>query len=100
MRVSIHGPNLPAHLAAKGTIHVHKDGCQDIRTHRYPAGPHVGGYGLDISSVAEVVEDIYPSSDFDYDPSDPAEYQAYRSDVYVAPCVTVPEHLPTEEPAR
>lgn len=93
MRVTVHGPNLPRHLSDKGTIHVHKDGCRDIKTHRYPAGADQGGYGVDVASIAEIVEDVYPASDFQYDPDDEAAAAPYRDDIYVAPCVTLPERL-------
>ena len=85
--VTIHGPNLPRRLADKGTLHVHKVGCRDLVLHRYPTGPDQGGWKLEASSIADIVEDCYPASDFCYDPTNPEDVAPYRDDIYVAPCV-------------
>lgn len=90
--VTVIGPNLPRPLSDTGTMHVHAAGCADIKRtygrHRLEAPP----WSIDAETVAQIIEDIYPAEDFCYDPADPAEYSAYRGDVHVFPCVTLPEH--------
>lgn len=90
--MSVHalGPNLPRHLADQGTIHVHRTGCADVKRYPYYEDTR-GGWKFEATTIAEVIEEIYPSGDFDYDPDVEAEYQAYRGDVKVFPCVKLPE---------
>lgn len=91
MRVIAIGPNLPNHLAAKGTLHVHAEGCADI-ARRYRGLSDQDHFAFEADTLADIVEDIYPSHDFDYDPANPDEYEGYRSDIHFAPCVKLPEH--------
>ena len=87
MQVTVIGPNLPSRLANRGSMHVHKAGCRDIAIEHYPME---NADTMEAANVAEIVESIYPASDFCYDPENPAEYAPYRDDIYVAPCVTIP----------
>jgi hypothetical protein len=89
VNVTICGPNLPRALSEKGTLHVHKTGCADLR--KYPKGLDQIGWPMDADTIHEVIMEIYPPDNFDYDDTNPGEYATYRSDVYVAPCVTLPE---------
>lgn len=87
MHVTILGPNLPSHLSDKGELHVHAAGCGDI-ARRYPrrfdTDPHT--WSFDADTVDDVVEEIYPPDNFNYDPNDPADRAQYDSDVWFAPC--------------
>lgn len=95
-KVTVLGPNLPRPLCDKGTLHVHAADCADIKR-RYSRVIERDGWDLEISSVREVIYDIYPPESFDYDGDDASEYSGYRSDVAVFPCVTVPEESPSTE---
>ncbi len=86
MRVDVRGPNLPNSLANRGTMHVHKEGCADLR--KYPTGADQGGWVITAHTVEGLVQDIY--SDFLAE-SDDWTWQDYLSaDLYVAPCVALP----------
>lgn len=89
MRVTIYGPNLPRSLSETGTLHVHKLGCADTRKMAYRAV--VDLWTIEADTIADIIEDIYPSDNFDYDSTDASEYAGYRNDVHVFPCVTIPE---------
>jgi len=95
VKVIVIGPNLPRPLCDKGTMHVHKEGCADMQRGqlRHAVSADQGGWAIDVDSVAEIIEACYPSSDFCYDPTVWAEYEGYRSDVHIAPCVTLPEKI-------
>jgi hypothetical protein len=84
-KVQIWGPNLPRTRHPE-TFHVHAAGCADTKRGIYRQVPD--GWMIDATSVDEIVQDVYPPSDFDYDPTDIGEYEIYSSDVYVFPCVT------------
>lgn len=94
MNVTVYGPNLPKALADLGTLHVHKTGCADTKRGAFKTITDKDEWGFDATSVHAIVTNCYPPDDFQYDDSDPDEYRVFRSDVHVAPCVTLPEELP------
>lgn len=83
MKVKVWGPNLPADMQAKGDLHVHTADCADNRRYRGE-----DGWVIDVESYAEVVRDCYPPGDFNYDPG---EWRDYASDVWLAPCISIPD---------
>jgi hypothetical protein len=86
-RVVVYGPNIPFDDGAG--FHVHAAGCQHSKRLPYRMvvpDSDQGGYVMEAGSVADVVEDIYPSGDFEYDPSDPDEVESYAADITVFPC--------------
>lgn len=90
MTVAVYGPNLPNRFAEKGTLHVHRVGCTDTKQlDKVRALPEP--WTIEVSTVSEIVFDIYPPDQFGYDPE--TEYEGYRSDVFVAPCVNLPERV-------
>jgi len=86
VKVTVHGPNLSAAEQAKGDLHVHAAGCADNAKYRDPQPP----WTIDVESYKELTLEVYPASDFNYDPKD---WQDYASDVWLAPCL---RSLPTE----
>lgn len=83
----VFGPNLSREGQAKAQFHVHAEGCGD--THHYGPGTRYGGddpdgWLLPANSLDEIVQDVYPPEDFDYDPE--TGIDPYRDDFYVAPC--------------
>lgn len=99
MRLVSVGPNLPSPLCDLGTIHFHAEGCAHLkrgdlgRVHRMEC--HVTGaqpeeLAVEYATIKEAVLDMYPPDNFLYDP-DTDEYDAYRNDLYFAPCVKLPE---------
>lgn len=89
--VKVYGPNLPRELQDRGTLHVHVDGCADTKRGAFRNLSDADEWGFDADSILAIVTNCYPPGDFDYDPADPDEYAVFRSDVHVAPCVTLPE---------
>jgi len=85
-RVTIVGPNLPGSLQRQGTFHVHAEGCADLKRGAIREEAE-NGWTIEASSVDEVVQNIYDPGNFQYDPSDPADYSPYLHDVHFAPCV-------------
>lgn len=82
--VQIFGPNLNTAGQAKGQMHVHADGCGDCK--HYGPGTKFGGEGgwkIEAATRKDVVTEIYPPEDFDYDEADWSQYD----DLFVAPCV-------------
>ena len=85
--VTIIGPNLPRPLCDKGTFHVHRAGCADIKR-------ITGRYGLDlpwtieVASILDVVGAVYDPSNFDYDLSDPEDRSPYETDIHFLPCTS------------
>jgi hypothetical protein len=92
MRVTVVGPNLDRRESPNGeALHVHAAGCADIKKrYRQP----VDGWTIDADTKSDVVFDIYPPDQFDYDPE--TEYDIYFSDVKFFPCVNA---LPYGGPA-
>ncbi len=85
--VRIYGPNISFHDGA--TFHVHKDGCAHLRQQPYRSvrsGSDQGGDIIQAGTAREVVEHIYPPSDFEYDPDDERARRAYDDDVTIFPC--------------
>ena len=82
LTVAIIGPNLIDQ--SKGTFHVHRFGCADTRKAQYRLNREDLKHPITVDSRAEVVEYIYPASDFDYDPK--TESEPYAQDIYFYPC--------------
>lgn len=83
--VAIFGPNLSRRESPTGaTFVVHAAGCADCRKLRDAERAEVA----DATSLAELVLDVYPPSDFGYDPA--TELDVYLADFHFAPCVTLP----------
>ena len=93
MRVTIIGPNLPRPECDQGTLHVHAEGCRDIKARRgyRLVAPH---WTIDAASVLDVVGAIYDPSNFEYDLDDPESRSPYETDVHFAPCTRA---LPYDE---
>ena len=87
------GPNLPRPLCDQGTVHFHAEGCAHLS--RRPLRDHLerDSFATEYASIKEVVCDWYPPDNFDYDENDPEQYAGYRSDIYFAPCVKLPEEV-------
>jgi hypothetical protein len=86
IKVAIWGPNLRTTGEA---MHVHKPGCKDTTRgiYRFAEPPWV----IEVGSIRDIVEDIYPPDDFGYDAN--TEWSDYFTDIKVFPCVT---ELPDE----
>jgi hypothetical protein len=72
----------------RGEIQIHKPGCKDIKGKH-----HVDTY--DATTVREIVEMIYPPSDFNYDAD--TEWQNFAGDIRFMPCCP---DLDTDVPAQ
>ena len=80
----------------RGTLHVHKAGCGDLRQAKYKAMETGGAcWTADVTSQRDVVMDIYPPDNFDYDPA--TEWQDFAGDVKFYPCL---DTLPVETEAE
>lgn len=92
MKVRIFGPNL--NDQSKGTFHVHAEHCGDC-AHYGPSGKYGGedpaGWRIEAASEFDVVMDIYPPEQFDYDSEDENARESFVNDVWFAPCVNLPE---------
>lgn len=88
MKVTIFGPNL--NDQSKGTFHVHAADCADCR-HYGPGRKYGGetGWTIEVGSQFDVVTDVYPPEDFNYDAS-ADEFDGYANDFHYAPCVSLP----------
>jgi hypothetical protein len=79
-----------------GTLAIHKAGCSDTRRIKNDSK-----WNLDIASVRDVVEDTYgPAAGSFYAETglpegDPNNWQEFRSEFVIAPCVSLPETVPT-----
>lgn len=92
IRVTVVGPNLrPGPRDSHASIHIHAAGCQDLKTRPIYKGHD--SWDLDASSIEDVAMEIYPPSDFQYDPE--TEIGDYTGDIYVAPCVRFPGQTKT-----
>jgi hypothetical protein len=85
-RVTIVGPNLPRPLCDKGTFHVHKAGCADLKRGalgRAHAGPSAG-FDMLVTDRLQVEADVY-----DFAPAENEDYTVgdYQSDFHFAPCL-------------
>lgn len=82
MRVTIIGPNLRDQ--SKGQLHVHAEGCADIRrmARREPEYQH--GWTIEAKAQRDVVEATYDPGDFEWDPKE--DYGMYRSEFHFFPC--------------
>ncbi|SRR6266704_643840 len=76
------GPNLLDQ--SKGGMHVHAYGCADTHKAEYRFHDIDTSTPYDFGSEREVVEFVYPPSDFDYDPE--TELASYADDIYFYPC--------------
>src|SRR6266705_1260738 len=69
---------------SKGGMHVHAYGCADTHKAEYRFHDIDTSTPYDFGSEREVVEFVYPPSDFDYDPE--TELASYADDIYFYPC--------------
>jgi len=82
LTVVIIGPNLLDQT--KGDFHVHRFGCADTHKAQYRLHREDVNTPITVGSRAEVVECVYPASDFDYDPE--TESDAYADGINFYPC--------------
>lgn len=84
--VVVLGPNLSYKGAALGEMHVHREGCGDLRRYgRFkPFGGDGEGWKAEVASAEDVVRVIYPPEEFDYAPE---EWKEFAGGIYIAPCV-------------
>lgn len=94
--VVVCGPNLSSVAQRKGDLHVHAEGCGDLK--HYGPGRKFGGdtngeqeAKLRVSDLTEIAEHCY--SDQIAESGDHAE--EYLSSFHFAPCVKLPETAPT-----
>ncbi len=74
------------------TLVAHKEGCADTRKRIYKGlGADQGGWTIDAETVQDIITDVYDPECFQYNPEDVDEYEQYRSDVHIFPCVELPE---------
>jgi hypothetical protein len=87
--VEVWGPNLSRSKHGEA-FHIHARGCTDVGRHPslYVPDSDCGGETIDASNVLDVMTYVYPPDDFDYDPADETDRNAYESDIYIFPCVT------------
>ena len=88
IQVRVFGPNLPARLADRGTVHVHVAGCADIaKRYGRVCGADQGGWTATVASVKDIVADVYDPASFDYDLDDETDRAPYEADIAIFPCV-------------
>jgi hypothetical protein len=104
MKLTIHGPNL--NDQSQGTFHVHTARCRD-NAREVKHNGSVDPYTMDVASVMDVVDVIYPADQFE---DRDAHLDAYIADFHFAPCVknlsttndgaapATPSTNPTKEP--
>jgi hypothetical protein len=74
---------------ARGTIHVHKAHCGDLRQSKYAQLVRTGSvWTVEAASICDIVLDVYDPDDFEYDPAD---WRDYLGDLHIYPCVDLPE---------
>jgi hypothetical protein len=88
----VYGPNLPRELSKLGTFVVHSKDCADLKkaVYRYVERTE-GSRMMKAADIPDLVDAIYPARDFEYDPEVDSEYQGYRDDIHVFPCVHLSE---------
>lgn len=80
--VTIFGPNLSGAMQAKGYMHAHAAGCADCRKYHGEQG-----WTVEVTSRREIVEAIY-ADHMDETPN--ADWHDF-DDLYVAPCLSLPD---------
>ncbi len=85
MKVTVCGPNLPDQR--KGDLHVHASACPDLNRGQYRRLPKHLVHTLDVGSMQEVVEFMFPPDDFEWDPADENEWSRYRDEFAWFPCI-------------
>jgi hypothetical protein len=84
MNVCIIGPNLIDQ--SKGSFHVHRDGCADIRRNPIYRGEDTD-WIVDVDSVQEAVEAVYMDIIEEHEEGDGWDtWEAYESDLHFCPC--------------
>lgn len=93
MKIEIVGPNLVDQ--SKGSFHVHAAGCADLNKRQYHSNRNIEQYLwiIEAESQQEIVEEVY--SDFlpTNDDGEPTTWLDYADDVYIFPCVKLPEEV-------
>jgi len=72
-----------------GDLHAHRLGCKDVQVSKYAREDIRDAWVLEATTVREVVTEIYPPSNFGYDPNVPSEYSVYENDVQVFSCASL-----------
>lgn len=67
-------------------FHAHAPGCADTKKRRY-AGQD-DPWDAEVETVDDVVMDVYPPDQFEYDPKT-NEMNIYRADIVVFPCTGI-----------
>lgn len=102
--VEVFGPNLSGAGQQKGDIHVHATGCADCK--KYGPGKPMGGDDdgwplTGMMSRLEVVCEVYPPGDFEWNPDVAEDADGYLRSVYFAPCLSsLPERYEAVTPAE
>ena len=84
--VTVLGPNLADQ--SHGQVVVHAAGCKDIAKVRGAFGGRPDQDTTEYASKREIVEDIYPPEQFEWDGPDDV---MMWGDVHIYPCVTLPK---------
>lgn len=75
----------------RGTVHVHRAGCADLRQAKFRAMiSHGSAWTAQVRSEQDVVLNVYPPEDFDYDAT--TQWQDFADDLRFYPCL---DGLPT-----
>lgn len=87
MKVTICGPNLRDQ--SKGEFHVHAAGCADLQRGAHAEPEYRNGWTIEASTRLEVVIEIMPPDEMDWNPDNPSDRMLYESDVHFFPCCNV-----------
>ena len=101
--VVVFGPNLSGAAQRKAHLHAHVVGCADCK--HFGPGRKFGGdmteadeFKMEAATLDEIVHEVF--SDF-IDHNDREPLESYRSEIYFAPCVKLPQTAGGEvEPAK
>lgn len=93
--VKVFGPNMSREDSRHGTFQVHAADCSDCRKleRRYDAWVIA-----QTETEREVVEAIYPPDDFGYNSDESDDRDPYVTDVWFAPCISLPDGYDVQNP--
>lgn len=96
-RVVVVGPNLPVEHAKGAMLHVHAEGCADLKRGWIAPYARMERVVYEVASRYDLEAEIY----YYADESDTEEYEYtlgdYQSEFHFAPCVTLPLRSDREE---
>jgi hypothetical protein len=101
MKVKVFGPNLNSKGQQIATMHAHAAYCRECRTGVKRFGYNPNEHTVEVETVKDIVEMIYPPDNFQYDIDDPIDREPYVSDIHIFPCLEtlLPSGFPlAEEP--